>query len=341
MTPIERGAINSTSAVPPEWATWIFENIVRGTEDSAIVLALTHGGFGAAVARDEIALVRDHPWTRAARPLSQPLRKLEALLAIRDTLTRLDARTAAIERRGGVSRKEFLQNYYACNRPVILQGLLDGNPAMERWTPEYLNEACGDLTVEIMSGRDDDPDYEIRSEMHRELMPFSAYIQRITRGVPGNDVYLVANNSFFDKPGFEVLRDEVPPIPEYLRPRKAKGQIFFWFGPEGTVTPFHHDLMNILMAQIRGRKRITMVSPDQTPWMYNTVGVYSEVDCENPDQVRHPLFRNVRRLTFDLHAGEILFIPVGWWHHIRALDTSMTITYTNFVFPNEFHWENS
>jgi hypothetical protein len=34
-------------------------------------------------------------------------------------------------------------------------------------------------------------------------------------------------------------------------------------------------------------------------------------------------------------AGEILFVPLGWWHQVKALDFSMTITYTNFVWPND------
>lgn len=29
-------------------------------------------------------------------------------------------------------------------------------------------------------------------------------------------------------------------------------------------------------------------------------------------------------------------MPVGWWHHVRALDARMTISFTNFVFPNNF-----
>ena len=32
-------------------------------------------------------------------------------------------------------------------------------------------------------------------------------------------------------------------------------------------------------------------------------------------------------------------MPVGWWHHTRALDVSMTVTFTNFIYPNHFIWE--
>jgi hypothetical protein len=37
-----------------------------------------------------------------------------------------------------------------------------------------------------------------------------------------------------------------------------------------------------------------------------------------------------------LHPGEALFIPVGWWHHVRALDISINVSFLNFPFPNHY-----
>jgi hypothetical protein len=36
-----------------------------------------------------------------------------------------------------------------------------------------------------------------------------------------------------------------------------------------------------------------------------------------------------------LEPGDILFLPFAWWHQIRALEFSVTATYTNFLWPNE------
>ena len=32
----------------------------------------------------------------------------------------------------------------------------------------------------------------------------------------------------------------------------------------------------------------------------------------------------------------LLFLPVGWWHYVKGLSISMTVTFTNFVFANDF-----
>jgi hypothetical protein len=37
-----------------------------------------------------------------------------------------------------------------------------------------------------------------------------------------------------------------------------------------------------------------------------------------------------------LNPSEILFIPIGWWHQVESLDRSITLSYTNFVFKNDF-----
>jgi len=107
----------------------------------------------------------------------------------------------------------------------------------------------------------------------------------------------------------------------------------------GTVTPLHHETSNILLAQVAGRKRYRLIPSSQWQYVYNSQGVFSEVDCENPDLNRYPKFRDANTIDIVVDPGEVLFMPVGWWHHVRALDVSMTVSFTNFVFPNHFKWE--
>lgn len=50
-----------------------------------------------------------------------------------------------------------------------------------------------------------------------------------------------------------------------------------------------------------------------------------------------PRIRDLRTAEIVLEPGEVLFIPIGWWHQVEALDFSVSISYTNFVWPNEGH----
>ncbi|MEA2663776.1 MAG: hypothetical protein QOI11_720, partial [Candidatus Eremiobacteraeota bacterium] len=64
--------------------------------------------------------------------------------------------------------------------------------------------------------------------------------------------------------------------------------------------------------------------------------VFSDVDLLRPDPVRYPRFASTHAMRFDVGPGEALFIPVGWWHHVTALDASISLSFTNFYWPNYF-----
>lgn len=234
-----------------------------------------------------------------------------------------------IERRLPISRAEFFEQYHGRNRPVVLTGQMMTWPAMARWTPDYLKRVCGDEIVQVMTGREADEHYEIRSDKHRTSMRFADYIDKVNKAGQTNDFYLVAQNEFMRTEGARRLEADIPGFPEYLDERR-EGFVFLWLGPGGTVTPLHHDTTDILLAQVHGRKRVTMIPPDQKALVYNHIGVFGDVDCEQPDLIRHPLYRYVAKTVFDLVPGEALFIPVNWWHHVRALDVSISVSFTNF-----------
>ena len=234
-----------------------------------------------------------------------------------------------LERCAHLSREAFFSRYHQRNRPVILTEAMRDWPAMDRWNPDYLDQVCGNETVQVMAGREATSDYEIRSDQCRTTMRFSDYVQQVKSAKETNDFYLVAQNEFMRTESAKRLYDDIEGFPDYLDNRRD-GFVFFWFGPGGTVTPLHHDTADIILAQVQGRKRITMIPADQKGLVYNRIGVFGEVDCERPDLIRHPLYRYADKIVFDLHPGEALFIPVGWWHHVRALDVSISVSFTNF-----------
>jgi hypothetical protein len=337
--------------VSDSWRRWIAENKLLRSDDRSMIDALVRNGIAEDVARSEVEAAGRHPYVDGAEWVAQRLRKLESLLAIYRSLEAQAYEPSHVERRSRVSRAEFLERYYARNKPVILTDAISSWKALADWSPGYLREHFGDRRVEIMSDRDADPRYEVESHRHKQTVWFADYIDMIERGPETNDYYLAGNNRLFDQPWAKRLVDDIQALPDYLEPvhgtaweghpppAETSGKMFFWFGPAGTVTPMHHDKMNILMAQVVGRKRVTLVPSNQWPLVYNSVGVFSDVDPERPDYGAFPLFRGATVIDVVLGPGEVLFLPVGWWHHVRALDMSMTVTFTNFVFENRYEWD--
>ena len=70
--------------------------------------------------------------------------------------------------------------------------------------------------------------------------------------------------------------------------------------------------------------------------MYNHKHVYSEVNLLEHNAATHPDYSKVDIIEVDVEAGDALFVPIGWWHHVVGSETSISMSFTNFNAPNEF-----
>jgi ribosomal protein L16 Arg81 hydroxylase len=320
------------------WRRWVGENVLLGVGEQTIVDILVGQGMSPEQARAELEAARTDPYLDAGNWMAQRLRKLESALDAMQRMRRLDPANADVPRRSGMSRGEFLAGHYAANRPVILTDVAERWGALQAWTPDYLKRVAGSELVEVMTGRDTDKQYEVNLQAHRSRTRFADYVDRVTGSAQTNDFYLVANNHFLDNPGTAALWADFDCDQRFLDAAIAAGRVFFWFGPAGTITPLHHDVSNILLVQVRGTKRVTLVPAQESHLVYNDIAVYSQVDADSVDLQQYPRFGNATKLTVDLRPAEALFIPVGWWHHVRSLDICISLSFTNFAFPNEFDW---
>ena len=184
----------------------------------------------------------------------------------------------------------------------------------------------------IRRGREANPDFEIDAYSHKQAMPFDAYMDLIESG-SGNDAYITANNSAANQAALKPLERDLRYLEKYLT--RAHGMI--WIGPAGTFTPLHFDLSNNLIAQIVGKKRVIMLPPSEAARLHHGRHVFSDVkDLEDEARLAlYPGAREARRFIVELGPGDLLFSPIGWWHQVRALAFSVTITYINAAGPTK------
>ncbi len=318
----------TNTVVPSQWINWIAENRTRGVAERTLFEIMVSNGFDPPTARRHVS-----------RPTSISPGKLECLMDIYSDLLAQCRGLVGLEREENLSPEQFFRWYYACNRPVILRGLMNG---WNHWTPDYLRWRCG--YAETGGGHERTRfltlNMEINCESHKTRMTMDQFVAMVEGAGETNDFYMVANNRSNGAGALRALLDEIPPFEGFLDPRRAGGDsVFFWCGPAGTKTPMHHDTMNILLAQVFGPKKDSRWIPSfESHLVYNHIGVYSQVDCENPDLERYPLFAKASKFETVLEPGEVLFIPVGWWHQVRSLDVSISVSFTNFVVPNSYRW---
>lgn len=101
-------------------------------------------------------------------------------------------------------------------------------------------------------------------------------------------------------------------------------------GLEGNITPVHYDEQENFFTQLSGYKRCILFSPDQFECLYphpvaHPCDRQSQIDFENPDFERFPKFENAEAYETVVGPGDVLYIPMYWWHQIESL-TSLNPT---------------
>ncbi|MEC9441090.1 MAG: cupin-like domain-containing protein [Myxococcota bacterium] len=325
----------------PEWRAWMLEQRLAGTSRQAILDELCANGIPAPLARQ--ALInheREMPLHLFERPEGAPpardpwRQKLERVLSLRRELEAM--RDRPVPRVSSLSAADFYDNHYFANRPVVIEDFAADWPALERWHLEQLSERIGHKEVLVTRGRESTPDCDANFSKLTQETTLKEFIEEVLalNGTPSNDLYMIANNRNAEDPEIlGALLEDVSPPADYLDMERARGSASWWLGPAGTLTPMHHDTSNIIFCQIIGKKRFTMVSPLYTQMLGKTKnGFYSEVRGELLEELEIPYE------VIDLEPGNALFIPVGWWHEVLALEPSVNISFLNFKHSNQFNW---
>ncbi len=102
----------------------------------------------------------------------------------------------------------------------------------------------------------------------------------------------------------------------------------FWIGPARTVTPLHCDYDDNIFAQLWGTKRIFLAPPHHDAFLYareaNPLLFGSPFDPEAPDFAAFPLARHAALVEIVVEPGDMLYVPAGWYHQVRALSFSLS-----------------
>lgn len=319
------------------WVEWVAHNAAAGVQSKDLIAAMLKCGMDKDAARVLTEWVVSSPLMAAVQTMHK---KHEKLASIMRNLSAVQKQTASIQKIDTPDEIVFYREYWSRNQPVVFKGMADDWQAMSKWTFPFLSDTFGDCLVEIQENREKDPNYELNSIKHKKKVTVQEFIDRIGLG-PSNDFYMTANNHIFESEEMGALLNDIGSVPPYIAPPKERDKGWFlWVGPAGTITPLHHDENIIFHTQIKGRKKWKLISPLDTPNLYNHKAVFSQVDLFNVDYNRFPLMRNVQIAEVVVEPGETLFLPLGWWHGVEALEPSISVSSVAFKYPNCWGFSN-
>ncbi|EDV28047.1 uncharacterized protein TRIADDRAFT_21598 [Trichoplax adhaerens] len=226
----------------------------------------------------------------------------------------------------------FRKHYFCTKEPVILTDVIDHWPALgaRRWSIQRLKDIAGHRTVPIEIGTRYTDD-----SWTQKLMPLSKFIDEFITMESNQESGYLAQHQLFEQ--IPELRTDIC-VPDYCciiddnnDDVDATVLTNAWFGPQGTISPLHHDPYHNLFAQVMGRKYIRLypehesenVYPYPTKLLSNT----SQVDVEFPNFENYPNFANAEYLECIIEPGQLLYIPPRCWHYVRSLDISFSVSF--------------
>jgi len=109
-----------------------------------------------------------------------------------------------------------------------------------------------------------------------------------------------------------------------VHPKKQQG-IHCRFGMKGVISENHFDGTRNMIAVMGGERRYLLAHPDQCEDLAlypksHPSSRHSAVDWSNPDWKKYPQFKRAEVNEIVLQAGDVLYLPTYWFHHIISLN---------------------
>ncbi|XP_061553364.1 bifunctional peptidase and (3S)-lysyl hydroxylase JMJD7 isoform X2 [Phycodurus eques] len=241
---------------------------------------------------------------------------------------------------------QFYRDWIGPNRPCIVRNAFNHWPALSGWTPTYLREKVGSKVISVAVTPDGyadavKDDRFVTPEERR--MSFSSVLDIIQGKVKkrgGGGVFYVQKQC-------SNLPDELPELTADVDAHVD------WM----STALVHKDPYENLYCVISGQKDFILLPPTDRPFI--PYGLYQPavyrqkddgdfevvdqrdrekvpwipVDPLDPDLERYPAYRRARPLRCSVRAGEMLYLPSLWFHHVRQSHGCIAV---NFWYDMDF-----
>lgn len=221
------------------------------------------------------------------------------------------------------TEEHFWTKYLNFHRPAKLKNCIDHWPAMTKWNDlNYFMRTAGYRTVPIELGKKYDSD-----DWSQGMYRLGEFLKHFLSSTVCSESGYLAQHDLFDQ--IPQLKKDYT-IPDYCALGTGEPVIKIWVGPQNTISTMHTDNKHNLLCQVMGEKLIILASPDDALNLNTYEGLLnntSQVDPENLNFAEFPLSANVKFYKLILKAGEMLFLPKLWFHYVRSLTPSISVSF--------------
>ncbi|XP_014239313.1 tRNA wybutosine-synthesizing protein 5-like [Cimex lectularius] len=225
--------------------------------------------------------------------------------------------------------KDHFQQFIANERRPLLIKNIDIGDCIKKWTVDYLAEALGENEVKVHVSPVGNMSF-INKNFTYKTLRFDEFIRRAA-AEKNTKWFLCENERYYlrstgsDRRGKDVANVEKQ-FPQISRDIKYpelfdKSDFFssvFRIGSCGVQIWTHYDIMDNILLQISGEKRVVLFSPHDTQHMYLNGDKSEVLDIDCPNVEKFPNFVKATQYECIMKPGDVLYIPALWHHNTTA-----------------------
>lgn len=229
-----------------------------------------------------------------------------------------------VENAATLTVEEFNKKYLIPQKPVLLKGLANLQPAGKKWTIDWFKENMGDLKIAVYDNKEKRHKYSTFVDADFK-MPFGEFLDIIDKDEPSS-IRMFRYNLYKQNP---ALKNDFS-CPEFINHGPMKKFGFMFLGGKDTDVRLHYDgdNSNVILTQIYGSKRVILYPPSQTRFLYKVpFNAHSLVDLKKPDFEKFPGLQFAKGYEIIQEPGDGIFMPCGYWHYNTYLSGGISVAF--------------
>ncbi len=244
-----------------------------------------------------------------------------------------------IERISASENSLFWKYYFRHNIPVIITEL---NHHFQvdflQWKHEWLIQQFGQYEVEVSISDNSRYGYIEDEGFNRSK---NVQLKTFVNALVDSDPHY--QNTYLTRAGLDTFApvniQATLPAPYHDQIEKKIIAKNLWIGGKGNITSTHFDPVENFNIQIEGSKQFILHSPNIDNFYphsnWSSAPHFARVNVFDPDDETFPRFQKASLPIMGiLNAGEMLYIPINWWHTVSSLE-SINVN-LNFWWINNF-----
>ncbi|XP_075217355.1 tRNA wybutosine-synthesizing protein 5-like isoform X2 [Lycorma delicatula] len=247
----------------------------------------------------------------------------------------MDKKLFDVEEYGNVTKEIFQKIIHPKRRPALLKNI-DIGDCIDKWTPDYLIDKVGSVPVKVHVSNEGRMDFLKKNFVYKTLL-FDDFIKlslvnSYSNVCDSSEMFYYLRSLSNERRGKKVANiiSEFPTISSDIKiPYFFDENRFFSsilrIGSSGVQVWTHYDVMDNMLIQIQGKKRVVLFSPSDAPYMYMEGDKSEVMDIDNPDYDKYPKFKCATRYECILEPGDVLFIPALWFHNTLAVTCGVNV----------------